>query len=63
MTNIITKKYPTKVIVYTGGDLGGQREDAFHKGASAFILKPCKTDSLLEIIDKVMTEGVTPISK
>ena len=61
MTNVITKKYPTKVIVFTGGDLGGERKDAFHKGAKAFILKPCKIDALLEIVYKVMTEGVTYI--
>jgi len=59
MTNVITKRYPTKVIVFTGGDLRGERKDAFHKGAKAFVLKPCKIDALLEIIDKVMTEGVT----
>jgi len=58
MTNVITKIYPTKVIVFTGGDLGGERKDAFHKGAKAFVLKPCRIDDLLEIIDKVMTEGV-----
>jgi len=63
MTNVITKKYPTKVIVFTGGDLGGERVDAFHKGAKAFILKPCRMDALLEIVDKVMTEGVTYIGK
>ena len=61
MTNVITKKYPTKVIVFTGGDLGGERIDAFHKGAKAFIQKPCRMDALLEIVDKVMTEGVTYI--
>ena len=61
MTNEITKKYPTKVIVFTGGDLGGERKDAFHKGAKAFILKPCKIDALLEVVYKVMTEGVSYI--
>jgi DNA-binding NtrC family response regulator len=61
MTNVITKRYPTKVIVLTGGDLGGERKEAFHKGAKAFVLKPCGIDDLLEIVYKVMTEGVSYI--
>jgi len=61
MTNVITKRYPAKVIVFTGGDLGGERKEAFHKGARAFVLKPCGIDDLLEIVYKVMTEGVSYI--
>ena len=54
LTNIITKKYPTKVIVFTG--YGGTHKEAFQKGASAFVQKPCKIDNLLEVVYKVMKE-------
>lgn len=59
MTNIITKKYPTKVIVFTG--YGETHKEAFRKGASAFVQKPCKIDDLLEVVYKVMKEGATHI--
>ena len=66
MTDIITKKYPTKVIVLTGiGDMkkGTFRIEAFRKGASAYVNKPCKIDDLFEVVYKVMTEDVTFIGK
>ena len=59
MTNILTKKYPTKVIVCTG--YGGTHEEAFRKGASAYVNKPFKIDTLLEVVYKVMVEDVTHI--
>jgi len=66
MTDIITKKYPTKVIVLTGiGDMkkGKFRIEAFQKGASAYVNKPCKIDDLFEVVYKVMAEDVTFIGK
>jgi CheY-like chemotaxis protein len=56
MTNVISKKYPAKVIVLTG--IEDMRKDAFHKGAKAYIRKPFGIDVLLEIVNKVMTEGI-----
>ena len=62
MTNIITKKYPTKVIVLTG--FGGMKKDEFRQGASAFVNKPCNLNDLFEVVYQVMKEDATfyPVS-
>jgi CheY-like chemotaxis protein len=43
-------------------DMTGRLE-AFRKGASAYVNKPCKIDDLFEVVYKVMAEDVTFIGK
>jgi DNA-binding NtrC family response regulator len=57
MTSIITKEYPTKVIVCTG--YGGTHKEAFSRGASAYVIKPFRIDAFFEVVYKVMVEDAT----
>jgi len=61
MTEIIKKKYPARVIIFTGYHTRDTRRNAYLKGANAYFPKPVYFDILYRIALKLAREDVVYI--
>lgn len=61
MTEIIKRKYPARVIIFTGFHKSDTRRNAYHKGANAYFPKPVTFDTLYRTALKLAREDVVYI--
>lgn len=63
MTEIIKKKYPVRVIIFTGYTPNGTRRNAYRVGANAYFPKPVTFDQVYRTALKLAREDVVYIGQ
>ena len=58
LTKVITDHFDAKVIVYTGGNFPGERNQILANGALAHLFKPMPMENLTATITKVMENNL-----